>query len=157
MHPERVTWIVVQIQPPTWSIPCPCSMVSSTLLLASTLSKSYSWILLHWLRWQSFYTCWSSRARSGDEDVRVYTDDRGYGSTREVEAFEVEVGLRAMRSQKYACCWIVMCAVITHMFACRGVSRFWVRGQISGLHVYMFMVSLNFKSDSALKVIGLAA
>ena len=54
----------------------------------------------------------------------MYTEDRGYGSTHEVEALEVEVGLRAMRSEKYACCWIVMWAVITDMFACRGVRRF---------------------------------
>ena len=61
---------------------------------------------------------------SGDEEVRVFTEELGYGSTHEVEALEIEVGLLAMRSKKYACCWIVMWAVITDMFACRGVRRF---------------------------------
>ncbi len=68
---------------------------------------------------------------SGDEEVRVFTEELGYGFTHEVEALEIEIDSPAMRSKKYACfsrckvlCRIVMWAVITDMFACRGVRRF---------------------------------
>ena len=62
----------------------------------------------------------------------MYTEERGYGSTHEVEALEIEVGSPAMRSKKYACCRIVMRAVITDMFTCHGVRRVGVRGEVSG-------------------------
>ncbi len=50
---------------------------------------------------------------SGDEEVRVFTEELGYGFTHEVEALEIEVGLLAMRSKKYAC------------WASRTVSKAW--------------------------------
>ena len=67
----------------------------------------------------------------------MYTEELGYGSTHEVEALEIEVGSPAMRSKKYACCRIVMWAVITDMFTCHGVRRVGVRGEVSGSNVYM--------------------
>ena len=49
-----------------------------------------------------------------------------------------------------------MWAVTTDMFTCHGVRRVGVRGEVSGLNVYMLMAPSNFESDLALKFISVA-